>query len=80
MRVLPCGDRAVLAEFPGLENALAAYARWSAAPPTGAGASLITERGITHPLFEKFDRLIGPVLEGGHIERESKPINNGFAH
>ncbi len=30
MRVLPCGDRALLAEFDTLELALSAYAQWSA--------------------------------------------------
>ena len=35
MRLLPCGDRALLAEFDGLGPALAAHAAWSAAPPPG---------------------------------------------
>lgn len=35
MRVLPCGDRALLAEFDSLERALAAHAAWSAAAHPG---------------------------------------------
>lgn len=35
MRLLPCGDRALLAEFATLEAALAAHARWSAEAPAG---------------------------------------------
>ena len=35
MRVLPYGDRALLAEFDSLELALGAHASWSAAPPPG---------------------------------------------
>lgn len=35
MRLLPCGDRALLAEFPTLGAALAAHARWSAEAPAG---------------------------------------------
>lgn len=35
MRVLPCGDRALLAEFDSLELALGARASWSAAAPPG---------------------------------------------
>lgn len=35
MRVLPCGDRALLAEFDALGPALAAHAAWSASAPTG---------------------------------------------
>lgn len=35
MRLLPCGDRALLAEFDALAPALAAHAAWSAAAPPG---------------------------------------------
>ncbi|UTT61470.1 5-oxoprolinase subunit B family protein [Microcella humidisoli] len=35
MRLLPCGDRALLAEFASLESARAAHARWSAEAPGG---------------------------------------------
>lgn len=35
MRVLPCGDRALLAEFDALDAALAAHALWSASAPAG---------------------------------------------
>lgn len=35
MRVLPYGDRALLAEFDSLELALGAHASWSATPPPG---------------------------------------------
>lgn len=35
MRVLPCGDRALLVEFDSLELVLGAHARWSAAPARG---------------------------------------------
>lgn len=35
MRLLPCGDRALLAEFATLEAALAAHAAWSSAAPAG---------------------------------------------
>ena len=35
MRLLPCSDRALLAEFATLEAALAAHAGWSAAAPAG---------------------------------------------
>lgn len=35
MRVLPCGDRALLVEFDGLAEARAAHARWRQEAPTG---------------------------------------------
>lgn len=35
MRLLPCGDRALLAEFDTLPEALATYAAWSANPAAG---------------------------------------------
>ncbi len=35
MRVLPCGDRALLAEFEGLAAARAAHARWRREAPAG---------------------------------------------
>jgi len=35
MRLLPCGDRALLAEFGELELALGAYSRWSTSAPAG---------------------------------------------
>lgn len=35
MRVLPCGDRALIAEFDSLDLALGAHAAWSAAAPRG---------------------------------------------
>ena len=35
MRVLPCGDRALLAEFDGLAAARAAHARWRREAPAG---------------------------------------------
>jgi KipI family sensor histidine kinase inhibitor len=35
MRLLPCGDRALLAEFDALASARAAHALWSAAAPAG---------------------------------------------
>lgn len=35
MKLLPCGDRAVLVEFDSLEAALEAHVIWSTAPPVG---------------------------------------------
>ena len=35
MRLLPCGDRALLAEFDALDHALAAHSRWTASAALG---------------------------------------------
>jgi KipI family sensor histidine kinase inhibitor len=40
VRVLPCGERAVLAEYPGLAAVLAAYAALRADPPAGVAEAV----------------------------------------
>lgn len=69
MKLLPCGPRAVLAEFDSLAEVMVASAQWRAAPPAGAldivaaaRTVLVVHDGSLDPAQLAFDEGAHPAL------------------